>query len=413
MRTTLISPLVSTILLSASIIGVESFTPVPHSLLPPPIPPSPTRRYIFERISEEGISALVTAQSLATKYQLETVSVPCLLQGLVQFPESPALQRTLQRYRITLRRVETAVAALYIGTDDRSQGWLSGFRAAAANEDRPFSKSVQGVLERAGRVADRMESSVVSSHHVWLGALEYESSSRGKKLEDPEDDKSTGSGSEAWEFLQSLQVMDANVTAADFCRTVIDSLENGPELVTGISGGSSKSPTLDSVGVDLTQQAQDGLLDPVFGRDDEIRSCMRTLLRRRKNCVCLIGDAGVGKTAIAEGVAQALVKNSDTDSPLRNHRLIAIELASLVAGTRYRGDFEERLQSIVKEVTDPSTPPTILFLDEIHNLVGAGATEGGMDGTYAVLSRFPMANNARDSLLNWHSSRFHPQLQTS
>ena len=166
--------------------------------------------------------------------------------------------------------------------------------------------------------------------------------------------------------------MDANVTATDFCTTLLDNVQgNGPELVTGVASSSSNSPTLDTVGTDLTQQAMDGLLDPVYGRDTEIKSCVRTLLRRRKNCVCLIGDAGVGKTAIAEGVAHALAKNSET-SPLRDHRLTSVELASLVAGTRYRGDFEERLQSIVKEVTDPATPPTILFLDEINNLVGAG-----------------------------------------
>ena len=108
--------------------------------------------HIFERISEEGISALVSAQSAAAKYQLETVTIPCILQGIVQFPETAALQRTLQRYRITLRRVETAVEALYIGTEDRSQGWLAGFRSASDGEDRPFSGPVQAALTRAARL---------------------------------------------------------------------------------------------------------------------------------------------------------------------------------------------------------------------------------------------------------------------
>jgi ATP-dependent Clp protease ATP-binding subunit ClpC len=121
------------------------------------------------------------------------------------------------------------------------------------------------------------------------------------------------------------------------------------------------------------------MLDPVYGRDKEIRSCIRTLIRRRKNNVCLIGDAGVGKTAIAEGVAQILVDPEKCPVRLRGYRLVSLELAALVAGTKYRGEFEERLQAVIKEVTDPKAPPTILFLDEIHNLVGAGAAEGGMD----------------------------------
>jgi ATP-dependent Clp protease ATP-binding subunit ClpC len=149
-------------------------------------------------------------------------------------------------------------------------------------------------------------------------------------------------------------------------------------LVTG-KGGNSKTPTLAECGTDLTQQAADGLLDPVYGRDKEIRSCIRTLIRRRKNNVCLIGDAGVGKTAIAEGVAQILVDPEKCPARLQGYRLVSLELAALVAGTKYRGEFEERLQAIIKEVTDPKAPPTILFLDEIHNLVGAGAAEGGMD----------------------------------
>jgi len=112
------------------------------------------------------------------------------------------------------------------------------------------------------------------------------------------------------------------------------------------------------------------MLDPVYGRDAEIESAMRTLVRRRKNNVCLMGEAGVGKTAIAEGIAQMLVDNPPPR--LAGTRLISLEIASLVAGTKYRGEFEERLQNILKELTDPKAPPTIWFLDEIHTLVGAG-----------------------------------------
>ena len=151
---------------------------------------------------------------------------------------------------------------------------------------------------------------------------------------------------------------------------------------------------MSDVGVDLTDLAVRGELDPVFGRDEEIRNAIRTLVRRRKNNPCLMGEPGVGKTAIAEGVAQILAAPSmmerldelydrDEDGTftkkdeigrleslaaqcparLRNHRVISLELANLVAGTKYRGEFEERLQAIVEEVTDEKAPPTILFID--------------------------------------------------
>jgi ATP-dependent Clp protease ATP-binding subunit ClpC len=187
-----------------------------------------------------------------------------------------------------------------------------------------------------------------------------------------------------------MNVLDANVTALQICQTLLLHLEetadsaaaaNDKEHVTGKGGdGSSKMPTLSEVGVYLTQLAADGLLDPMFGRDKEIRACVRTLIRRRKNNVCLIGDAGVGKTAIAEGIAQVLADPAQCPVPLRGHRLVSVELASLVAGTKYRGKFEERLQAIVAEVTNPKSVPTTLFLDEIHNLVGAGGAEGGAEG---------------------------------
>ena len=101
-------------------------------------------------------------------------------------------------------------------------------------------------------------------------------------------------------------------------------------------------------------------------------------MRRRKNNVCLVGEAGVGKTSIVEGIAQVLV-SPQCPPRLKGTRLVSIELADLVAGTKYRGEFEERLQAIIQEVTDPKSPPTILFIDEIHNIVGAGAAEGAMD----------------------------------
>lgn len=138
--------------------------------------------------------------------------------------------------------------------------------------------------------------------------------------------------------------------------------------------------------VDLTEQAKEGELDVVFGRDEEIATVMRILLRRRKNSPVLIGESGVGKTAIIEGLASLLVSDK-CPVLLKGHRIISLEVSSLVAGTQYRGEFEARFRSLMKELTD-DPKSTILFLDEVHNLVGAGSTEGGSMDAASLLKPY-------------------------
>mmetsp|Transcript_10640 Transcript_10640/g.19287 ORF Transcript_10640/g.19287 Transcript_10640/m.19287 type:complete len:855 (-) Transcript_10640:289-2853(-) len=181
-------------------------------------------------------------------------------------------------------------------------------------------------------------------------------------------------------------MLDPSLTSDDIYKTLLQDLQQADEKELLVAAGkesgtgsSSSTPTLEEVGTDLTLLAQQGRLDVVQGRDEEIKSCLRTLVRRRKNNPALIGEPGVGKTAVVEGLAQ-LLANPETCPPrLKGHRIVSLELSNLVAGTKYRGEFEERLQSILKEVMDEKAPPTILFIDEIHNLVGAGSAEGGMD----------------------------------
>lgn len=140
--------------------------------------------------------------------------------------------------------------------------------------------------------------------------------------------------------------------------------------------GNGKTPTLDSFGRDLTKLAEENKIDPVIGRKDEIERVIQILSRRMKNNPCLIGEPGVGKTAIAEGLAQHIV-NGAVPETLKGKRVVTLDIASMIAGAKYRGDFEERMKNVLDEVIKAGN--IILFIDEIHVLVGAGSAEGAVD----------------------------------
>src|SRR5918995_381377 len=159
---------------------------------------------------------------------------------------------------------------------------------------------------------------------------------------------------------------------------VADQAERGGRTEEG-GRAASQTKTLDEYSRDLTEAAREGRLDPVIGRADEIEETIEILSRRTKNNPVLIGDPGVGKTAIAEGIAQRIV-NDEVPETLAGKRLMVLDLAGMVAGTKYRGEFEERLKSVIDEVTDHGDD-LILFIDELHTVVGAGAAEGSMDAS--------------------------------
>lgn len=366
-------------------------------------------------MSEECISALVTAQNEAARLGQSTVGTEIMTIGIVDRPENS--RKTLKKYGITLRKTKrTAEDMFQPENDDESSasfGKMFNMNKKARDVELPFTPALKKTLNAAGRIADSLDKSpgsTIKSEHVLLALFEWEKDKVGEAAA-----KLDGSGYARGAlavFLQMDGIEDA-FSATQFCKTLVKDLSENKfdevQLVTG-NKGSDKTPALSECGSDLTLAAMNGELDEVFGRDEEIRSCLRTLVRRRKNNPCLMGEPGVGKTAIAEGLAQILaapqmLQNADElfdrdddgefvdkerverlkvlakqcPSRLKGYRVFSLELSNLVAGTKYRGEFEERLQAIIEEVTDDKAPPTILFIDEIHTLVGAGSAEGGID----------------------------------
>ena len=174
---------------------------------------------------------------------------------------------------------------------------------------------------------------------------------------------------------QSAQIMEQYGVTADALRKAVPSIRGGAKVTSPDAEGSYKA--LEKYSTDLTAAAKEGKLDPVIGRDQEIRRVIQILSRRTKNNPVLIGEPGVGKTAVVEGLAQRIVAG-DVPTTLQNKKLISLDLGSMVAGSKYRGEFEERLKSVLQEIKN-ADGQIITFIDEIHTIVGTGAAEGSMD----------------------------------
>ena len=333
---------------------------------------------VFERMSEDCIGALMTAQRESHKLGLKAVGNEVMVAGIVDYPERA--KQTLQNNGITWRRVSKTLLEMYKPAESNSNAFkfLQAQKSAPPADDLPFGRDLQKTMQNAAKLADTLGSETVRSEHVLMALLEY----NGITAAQPNLETQTISCGALAVICYSDGVSES-FSALEFCESLLESIkkqqEDDEERLVASGGGSSssvKTPTLAECGVDLTEQAKAGQLDPVYGRDEEIRSCLRTLIRRRKNNPCLIGEPGVGKTAIAEGLAQILVDDKRCPPRLRGYRIVALEMANLVAGTKYRGEFEERLQGVIAEVTDQKAPPTILFVDEVHTLVGAGSADG-------------------------------------
>ena len=220
------------------------------------------------------------------------------------------------------------------------------------NAQPRLSAETSRLLENAEREADALKDQFISTEHLLMGFLTLKNGAAAKILKE--------SGISRDTILKALAGLRGNERVTD----------QNPE---------EKYQALDKYARDLTELARKGKLDPVIGRDDEIRRVIQVLSRRTKNNPVLIGEPGVGKTAIVEGLASRIIAG-DVPETLKNRRLVALDMGALVAGAKYRGEFEERLKAVIKEV-EKSEGEIILFIDELHTLVGAGAAEGAMDAS--------------------------------
>jgi len=225
-------------------------------------------------------------------------------------------------------------------------------RVSGDNLQPQVSAELNRLLDSAGREADRMKDQFISVEHLLLALLEQKGAAAARML------KESGVSRDA--LLQALAGLRGGERVTD----------QNPE---------EKYQALEKYSRDLTELARKGKLDPVIGRDDEIRRVIQVLSRRTKNNPVLIGEPGVGKTAIVEGLASRIIAG-DVPETLKNRRLVALDMGALVAGAKYRGEFEERLKAVIREV-EKSEGEIILFIDELHTLVGAGAAEGAMDAS--------------------------------
>ena len=296
---------------------------------------------MFERFTEKAIKVIMLAQEEARRLGHNFVGTEQILLGLIGEGTGVAA-KVLKSMGVNLKDARVEVEKII--------GRGSGFVAV----EIPFTPRAKRVLELSLEEARQLGHNYIGTEHLLLGLIRE------------------GEGVAA-RVLENLGVDLAKVRTQ-----VIRMLGETAEVAAGSGGGkgSTKTPTLDEFGSNLTQQAADGKLDPVVGRQNEIERVIQILGRRTKNNPVLIGEPGVGKTAIAEGLAQR-INSGDIPDILEDKRVLTLDIGLLVAGTKYRGEFEERLKKIMEEIR--SAGNVILVIDEVHTLIGAGAAEGAID----------------------------------
>ncbi|MET0559155.1 MAG: Clp protease N-terminal domain-containing protein, partial [Solirubrobacterales bacterium] len=300
---------------------------------------------MFERFTERARQVVVLAQEEARTLKHNYIGTEHILLGLLREEEGLAA-RVLESLDITVERVRSQVVRIVGSGEEVTSGQI------------PFTPRAKKVLELALREALSLGHNYIGTEHILLGLVRENEGVAARILLD----------------------FDAD---SDKIRNEVIRMLSGPggRRQGGGSGagsgeGKKSSKLLDQFGRNLTRLAEEGKLDPVIGRETEIERIMQILSRRTKNNPVLLGEPGVGKTAVVEGLA-ARINSGEVPELLKNKQIYTLDLAALVAGSKYRGEFEERLKKVMKEITQRGD--IILFIDELHNLVGAGAAEGAID----------------------------------
>ena len=314
---------------------------------------------MFERFTDRARRVVVLAQEEARALNHNYIGTEHILLGLIQEGEGVAA-KALESMGISLDAVRTEVKDI-IGTGGHPP---SGYI--------PFTPRAKKVLELALREALQLGHKYIGTEHILLGLIREGEGVAAQVLVKLGADLSRVR-QQVIQLLSGYEGNDEDNGGGEPATAGVGSSADGAP---SRPGQKSNSLVLDQFGRNLTQAAKDGKLDPVVGRENEIERVMQVLSRRTKNNPVLIGEPGVGKTAVVEGLALGIV-NGKVPETLKNKQLYSLDLGSLVAGSRYRGDFEERLKKVLKEINQRGD--IILFIDEIHTLVGAGAAEGAID----------------------------------
>ena len=291
----------------------------------------------INKLTLKSQEALSSAQKLARDHNHQQVEPAHVLAALLADPEGvvyPVLQKLGASPRTLMARLDEVLASL-----PNVYGQVETY----------LSQNLRSVLDRAFEEAAQLGDAYVSTEHLLLAIIEQKDDTAAVL---------TGAGIDRDRVVEALKEVRGSHRVTD----------QTPE---------EKYQALERFGRDLTEAARRGKLDPVIGRDDEIRRVIQVLSRRTKNNPVLIGEPGVGKTAIVEGLANRIIAG-DVPESLKNKRLVSLDIGSMVAGSKYRGEFEERLKAVLKEIAD-SEGEVITFLDELHTIVGAGAAEGAVD----------------------------------